>query len=315
MSDLIKKIQDEAGKVLKSKRVDIVIAFGKGSLPFRVKPVFIDNEKDVDIIIWNSFCNLNLARYLTRYPGKKVGIVAKGCDTRSIVTLIQERKVERKNVYIIGVPCEGMVGISDVRKRCDLNNVEEIREEMDKIFIKEHGKEKEFTHKEIMSISCDGCRFPGPVIYDVITGKEKKASGDRFANAKKFEELSIKERAEYFKKEFAKCIRCYACREACPVCYCKTCFTDSSSPKWIDRGVEQTDKAMYLVIRAFHMIGRCSDCGACTRVCPEGVDLNLIMNKIASDLKDNYKFESGRSIEEKEPLLTFSEDDPDDFVL
>ena len=102
-SKITEKIKEEIQKSLKEKKVELVIAYSAGSIPYRTKPLFIKDERDIDKAVWNSFCNINLARYLVRYPDKKVGIVAKGCDTRAIISLIKEKKVNRDQVYIIGV--------------------------------------------------------------------------------------------------------------------------------------------------------------------------------------------------------------------
>lgn len=312
---IIENIRMEVKKALKKKKVDLVIAYGAGSIPYKTKPLFITDENDTDGIIWNSFCNINLAGYLVKYQDKKVGIIAKGCDTRAIISLIKEKKLKRGQLYIIGVVCDGMIAITDIDKKISLSSIDSIIEDNNKIIISENGIKKEFSRADMINISCGDCNYPDPVLSDVIIGEKRNINKDRFKKVKDFEKLKDLEKEEFFKKEFEKCIRCYACKEVCPVCYCKECFTESSDPKWIDTGVETTDKAMYLLIRAFHMIGRCVDCGACNRICPKGVDLNIIMNKIASDLKDNFQFEAGISIDDKIPLVTYKEDDINDFIL
>lgn len=314
-STIQENIREKVRKALKENKAELVIAYGAGSVPYKTKPLFIKNEKDADKIVWNSFCNINLARYLVKYPGKKIGIVAKGCDTRAIVSLIKEKKVNRDNICIIGVSCGGMTAVSDIDKKVPVSIIDSITENSGKIIITAGESKTELERKDFINVSCGDCIYPNPVISDETTGEKVTPAKDRYGKIKEFEKLSEKERAEYFKKEFDKCIRCYACREVCPVCYCKECFTDSSEPKWIDSGTEYTDKSMYLIIRAFHMVGRCVDCGACTRVCPKGVDLNIMMNKIASDLKDNFQFEAGVSPDEKIPLITYKEDDFDEFVM
>jgi formate dehydrogenase (coenzyme F420) beta subunit len=314
-SKIQEQIRNISRKALAEKKVELIIAFGKGSIPYRAKPVFIKNQEDTDKIVWNSFCSLNLARYLVKYQDRKVGIVAKGCDTRAIVSLIKEKKVSRENVYIIGVSCSGMAAVSDIDKLVPVSTIDSITEESGKLFITAGKNASEHKKEDFINASCKECMYPNPVISDETAGEKVTPAGDRFKKVKEFEKLPCEQRAEYFMQEFNKCIRCYACREVCPMCYCTECFTDSSDPKWIDTGTESTDKSMYLIIRAFHMVGRCVDCGACTRACPKGVDLNIIMNKISSDLKDNYQFEAGVSLEEKIPLITYKEDDNDDFIM
>jgi formate dehydrogenase (coenzyme F420) beta subunit len=312
---MVENIRSEARKALREKKAELIVAFGEGTLPYKTRSIIIDNEGVADQITWNSFCNANLARYLLRFSGQKTGIVAKGCDTRAIVNLINERKLNRSNLYIIGVPCDGMIGISEVERLGNPASIDSIEETDGKLLVRADGKSSELNRGDYLSDSCRDCLYPNPVIYDCLVAEAKQPTGNRFQKVADFEKLSNQERIAFFLAEFDKCIRCYACREVCPFCYCKECFTDSSNPKWIDRGVESTDKTMYLLIRAFHMVGRCVDCGACHRVCPTGVNLNLLMNKIASDLKGNFQFEAGVNPEAKEPLLTFKEEDLNDFIL
>lgn len=312
---VVEQIRLEARQALQEKKVELVIAFGAGSLPYKTRPLFIDQADGTDLITWNSFCNVNLAKYLPGFSAKKVGVVAKGCDTRAIVNLINERKINRENLYIIGVPCDGMIGMAELEKLGNPVAIETIEEKDSKLLVRVDGKPGEYNRMESLSVSCRDCLYPNPVISDCLVGDLKKAANGRFQKVLDFEKLSNQERIAYFLAEFEKCIRCYACREVCPFCYCQECFTDSSNPKWIDRGAETTDKTMYLLIRAFHMLGRCVDCGACHRVCPRGVNLNLLMNKIALDLKENFQYEAGVNPEVKEPLLTFKEEDANDFIL
>ncbi len=59
-----KRIREEAKKLLENKEVDVIVGFGEGSLPLRATPIFVRNPEEVDRLIWNSFCENNLATYL-----------------------------------------------------------------------------------------------------------------------------------------------------------------------------------------------------------------------------------------------------------
>ena len=108
MLGYVDKIREIAEKVLKENTVDMVIGFRKGSVPLMNEPHFIKNPEDARLLVWDSNCGINLANYLTNRT-ERIGIVAKGCDSRNIVTHIIENKINRDQVYIIGVPCQGMV--------------------------------------------------------------------------------------------------------------------------------------------------------------------------------------------------------------
>ncbi len=108
MPDIQDKIREEAKKALESGEVGVVIGWGAGSVPFKTTPVFIDKPEDAEKLVWNPACVNNLAVYLPKMArDRKVGVVAKPCDIRSIVTLIREKQLKRENVFIIGIGCGG----------------------------------------------------------------------------------------------------------------------------------------------------------------------------------------------------------------
>jgi len=96
----IDKIREIAKKILEEKTVDLVIGFKKGTLPMTTGPVLIKDAQDSDQLYWDSFCNMNLANYLPKRQGK-IGILAKGCDSRNIAVHIVENQIKREQLYII----------------------------------------------------------------------------------------------------------------------------------------------------------------------------------------------------------------------
>lgn len=72
------------------------------------QPVLISNADQVDILYWDSNCGLNLCNYLTGRTDR-IGIVANGCNSRNIVTHITENQISRDQLYIVGIPCKGMI--------------------------------------------------------------------------------------------------------------------------------------------------------------------------------------------------------------
>ena len=275
-----KKIQDIARKLLKEKKVDIVIGFEKGTLPSSATPCFIRSPDEADKLIWNSFCGNNLANYLPKRKDK-IGIVAKGCDSRSIVVLIQEKQIKREQLYIIGVPCDGMT---------DKNNV--------------------------LHDYCLICEHKNPVIYDVLVGEKVKENKkkDKYKEVEKFEKKSSSDKWQYLESELSKCIRCNACRNACPTCYCKECFIDQEKPRWVGTTNNLSDIIFFHLGRIFHQAGRCTDCGACVRACPMNIDLRQFTQKITKDGETLFDYEAGLDIDVKPPFTTFKEDDSQDFI-
>jgi formate dehydrogenase subunit beta len=109
MTVYTEKIREIARRLLKECKVEMVIGFRAGSMPMMNEPCFIRSPEQADQLVWDSNCGINLANYLTNRKEDKIGIVAKGCDSRNIVTHILENKIKREQLVIIGVPCLGMI--------------------------------------------------------------------------------------------------------------------------------------------------------------------------------------------------------------
>ena len=141
--------------------------------------------------------------------------------------------------------------------------------------------------------------------------------GERFARVRELEQLSPDERYRFFEDILSRCIRCYACRQACVACNCRTCIFDETKPQWVGRETSISDNMMYHLVRASHMAGRCIECGECERVCPVNIPLMLINQKLIKDV-DNFfgPYEAGMQYVEgaKPPLSVYQENDPDDFI-
>jgi ferredoxin len=273
------KLQTVAKQLLRDKKIEIIIGYSKDSAP-----VFVTNPKDCDILDFNNHCGINLAVYLHRYKDKKVGIVAKGCDVRSIVELIKEKQIIRENIKIIGVVCDGIID--------------------------------KYTSQVYQA--CKECKYKIPLMYDELIGETtipiEDQAVDEYAQIKEFEEKSPTERFEYFKAQAEKCIRCYACKQVCPLCYCQECFVDSTQPRWLGGSTNLSDNMLYLLIRAYHLAGRCVDCGACYRACPMQVDLRFINKKLQLIVKERFDYIPGLNQEELQPLCTYKLQDKEEFI-
>jgi len=318
MQEVQEKIREEAKSLLVAGRVDFVIGFEEGTLPLRASPVFIYNKDDTEKLIWNSFCESNLATYLTKVGDKKVAIVAKGCDSRSIVALIVERQIKREQIVVIGVPCQGMVDRRRIEKEVE-GEILEVKEKKDVVLVKGNGFDKVFKKEDYFYPSCKTCRHRNPVISDILIGEEieeikEKTQVDEYAEIAEYEKKSADERWNYFSNEVNKCIRCYACRQACPMCYCEECFVDNSHPRWIEKGLDLSDIAIWHIIRAYHQAGRCVDCGSCERACPMEINLRFLNKKINKEVKNYFNFETGLDIAAPPPLATFDAKDKQDFI-
>jgi ferredoxin len=312
-TDLPGRIRDEAGKLLSEGSVDVVIGFEAGSLPLCATPCFVTDPQDVGRLIWNAFCSNNLSRYLLR-SGKRMGIVAKGCDTRAIVELVKEKQIRRDDIVIIGVPCRGMVDPRRLRENC--RGARAVEDGADTLVITAGPDRVTVAREDVLHRSCKVCTRRNPVVWDVMIGEEvQERPGDGFDDVREFAALSPDDRWAHVAGEMSRCIRCYACRSACPLCYCTRCFVDDTQPQWVGRGTDTGDTLSFHLMRVLHLAGRCVECGACERACPMDVDLGTLNRKASADVARLFGYTSGVDVSEPSLLATFSPDDPQDFIL
>jgi len=314
MLGYIDKIREISKRLLDEGRVDMIIGFRKGTIPMMNEPCFVKNSGELSTLVWDSNCGINLANYLTDRK-EKIGIVAKGCDSRNIVTHIIENKIKREKLVIIGIPCKGMI---DKRKVAGMfeNGVDEIREDEKAIRIKSRGVETSLDKSDLIQENCLLCIHRNPVIYDELAGPlvEEQKEIDRYADVRRIEAMTAQEKWEYFKELISPCIRCYACRNACPLCYCPTCFVDESRPQWCGKSQDEIDTRTFHFLRAYHCAGRCTDCGACERACPVGIKVRQFTSKLNKDCLDMFGWEAGLSPDQRPPLDTYKPADPGDFI-
>jgi ferredoxin len=290
---MIEKIKEHAGRLLKEGSVELVLAYKRATDGLSACPAFVRHPEDVESLIWDSLCVYNLSNFLPGLRGKKVAIVAKGCDIRAIVGLVQEHQVDRKEVLVIAVECAGV---------------------LDSTVFGEPPKDCKVQAK------CRSCKVHSPKFFDILVKDERLGEkvvdeAEPYSEVDELERLSPEERFDFWKSEFSKCIKCYACRQACPLCYCPTCVADQTSPRWLSREARFLGNFSWNVTRAFHLAGRCIDCGECERVCPVGIPLRKLNKKLEKYILETYGYTAGVDTEAKPPLQDFRPEDKGDFIL
>ncbi|MCE5259953.1 MAG: 4Fe-4S dicluster domain-containing protein [Chloroflexi bacterium] len=298
---------------LQSGEIELFIGYEASSLPLQATPAFVRKAEDLDRLIWDATCENNLVSFLKQFRGKKVGLMVKGCDARALVGLMREGQLVRDNLRIVGVCCLGVVDAKRVAAAAG-QAVEELDGRVtgtDVLTADQH-----LALSSVMHATCAACRHHNPEIYDILIGEPvADADDDPFDDIRAVEALGSAERWARFEHELSKCNLCFACRNVCPFCYCNTCFADKTMPRWFTATAEPKDIQFYQIIRTFHLAGRCVGCNACSRACPQGVDLRTMLDKLRLDVWELYQDDAGVNPQGHPPLTTYREDDDNSFVL
>jgi ferredoxin len=289
--------------------VDVVIAFGQGFDAAHGEPCFVTKKEEVESLILNPLCEHNLACYLPSRKNKKTGVVVKGCDSRTIVQFLQEGLVKRENLVIIGVPCTGVASAKKLARALDHQPVDSLSFEGDTIVARTPRGEKRIALADVSPDKCRTCQYPTPLIYDVLVGEpieSDKDPGAVYGDIKELMGKSLEERKAYWEKEISRCTRCYACRNACPLCVCQdSCIAETRDPHWQSQRSTLSEKMMFHLIHAIHLAGRCTECGECERACPMDIPLGKLKKKINMDMLDLFDYAPGIACDDKPPLYTF----------
>jgi formate dehydrogenase (coenzyme F420) beta subunit len=292
--------------------VDIVIGYRQGFDPLHAEPWFVSKPEEADQAIIGPICEQNLASYLPSRKGK-TGVVVKGCDSRSVLQLLQEGLIKREDVVIIGVPCRGVVSVKKVMAAVDFLPIEFLSLDGTSVEVLTLRGKVQLALSDVSPDRCRGCQYPTPLIYDFLVDDpiESATSPEKvYEDIRAIEAKSLEERRAYWEKELSRCTRCYACRNACPLCVCReSCIAETREPHWITQRANLREKMMFHMIHALHLAGRCTECGECERACPMGIPLGKLKKKINMDMKELFDYVPGIRADDKPPLYTFLVDE------
>ena len=307
----------KAAELLKNGTVDRVLGWKKGEFDYDVTPAVFGTAEELEKdFVWNDFCGANFSKYLVCETGKsenKVLVFLKPCDTYSFNQLLTEHRFDREKVYAAGIPCSGMLDISKIKENAE--GIVKITDKGDTV-------EAETLYDGVVTLNradalpdrCANCKSKKHVAYDELLGSDGEVlDSARFDEVEKLEKMTADERFAFWQNELSRCIRCNACRDVCPACTCEKCvFDNPDSPVENKAAANSFEEKMFHIIRAFHVAGRCTDCGECSRVCPQHIPLHLLNRKFIKDIDTLYgDYQAGAEVGSRAPIVNYTEDDPE----
>lgn len=307
--ELIKR----ACELLEDGTVNRVLGWQKGQFVYDITPAVFTSAEDVQkYFVYNDFCGDNLSKYLRTESEKegKVLVFLKPCDTYSFNQLLTEYKIHRDNVYAIGIECYGKVDVEELRKK-GIDGITDVKNENGTLKISTIYGDEELPMMDVMAERCRNCKSKKHVAYDELIGEDGDIlDSHRFDMVEKIEKMSAEERFNFWQGELSRCIRCNACRNVCPACTCEKCVFDNPKSGIYNKAAADTfEEKMFHIIRAYHVAGRCTDCGECSRVCPEHIPLHLLNRKFIKDYNELYgPFMAGAEVGQISPMVDFTLD-------
>ena len=309
----------KAKELLGNGTVNRVLGWKRGEFDWDVTPALFETVEELEAdFVWNDFCGANFSKYLLAETKKQppvtdkpVLVFLKPCDTYSFNQLLTEHRFERDKVYAVGIPCGGMADINKIRTAAD--GVVSVKSEGENLVVDTlYDGTKTLPIADMLAERCTVCKSKKHVAYDEQLGEDGELlDSNRFDEVEKLERMTPDERFAFWQNELSRCIRCNACRDVCPACTCEKCVFDNPQSGVENKAAANSfEEKMFHIIRAFHVAGRCTDCGECSRVCPQHIPLHLLNRKFIKDINSFYgEYQAGAEVGSRAPLVDYTTDD------
>lgn len=309
-----------AMELLADGTVTRVMGWQAGEFAYDITPTVFSSAKELQkSFVYNDFCSANVSKYMIKESRKEGKILCflKPCDSYSFNQLIAEHRIIRENVYVIGIPSYGKVDVDKIRAK-GVTGITGIRTEGPNVVVETIYGEQTMTKMDVMEGRCLSCKTKKHAIYDELIGEEGDVmNSNRFDEVAKLEAMTPKERFEFWRGQLSKCIRCNACRNVCPACSCENCVFDNPNSGIANKAPgSDFEENNFHIIRAFHVAGRCTDCGECSRVCPQNIPLHLLNRKFIKDINELYgTYQAGEDASARGPLTNYTVDDCEPSIV
>ncbi len=319
MNGALTRFKEEAKRLLDGSEVRYILGYQRSFDGVGARPAVFFPGDDLDRMVLDARSAAGLVSYLfldgRENPGQEqaVGVVVKGCDVRALERLVVDHRIDRDRVKLLGVPCPGVidleklagVGLADVRSV----------ETTDDAFVVVTGDDKihRLDRAQYGAGKCTTCAEHNPRGVDIMLAEELQipASGPDYTPVADVDNMDDDQRYAFWEEQLGKCIRCYACRNVCPACTCRSCVFDQAEPDWLSESMNMSEQVMFHFTRAWHVAGRCVDCNECERVCPVGIPLMLLNHKLMKDVGELFDVDRPFVPQEQEPLGQYADNDPD----
>lgn len=309
-----------AKELLADGTVNRVMGWKKGEFAYDITPAVFDTAEELEQdFVCDDLTQANVSKYLVKESRKEGRILAflKPCDTYSFNQLIKEHRVIRENVYVIGIPGGPKIDVEKIKAK-GVTGILSVKNEDYTLKIETIYGTETMPFYEAISGKCAGCKSKKHVVYDELMGEEGDVlDSNRFDMVEKLENMTAQERYDFWRGELSKCIRCNACRNVCPACTCESCVFDNPASGISQKAAADSfEENMFHIIRAFHVAGRCTDCGECSRVCPQNIPLHLLNRKFIKDINSLYgEYQAGADTTSRAPLTDYKAEDCEPSVV